>query len=98
MRRPWFDVRPLKYIAKPEDLFDDPQLNLGGGLESMEFPDKKVGKMPRLPLEWNGERFPFVSKPPLLGEHSRNILQTWLNCSPEDIESLATHNIIRTCD
>lgn len=79
---------PFAPIAKPEDLFEDPQLNLGGGLELVEFPDGQLGKLPRLPLEWNGQRLEVKSRAPKLGEHSREILRDWLGYSEEAIEQI----------
>lgn len=69
---------PYAPIARPEDLFEDVHLNQGGGLEEQEFPEGQRGKLPRLPLEWNGSRFPIKARPPRVGEHNREILESWL--------------------
>ncbi len=79
---------PFAPIAKPEDLFDDPQLNQGGGFEDITFPSGEVGKLPRLPLAWGKDRLPAASSPPKIGEHSREILKDWLGDSPAEIESM----------
>jgi crotonobetainyl-CoA:carnitine CoA-transferase CaiB-like acyl-CoA transferase len=89
---------PFAPIARPEDLFDDPQLNQGGGLELTEFPGGQVGKLPRLPLEWNGERLPSQRQPPRPGQHSREILQEWLDLSQDAINELIDKQRVKACD
>lgn len=74
---------PFAPIAKPEDLFDDPHLNEGGALEAMQFPGGQTGKLPRLPLEWNGQRIPAKSPTPKRGEHNHEVLKDWLGYSDE---------------
>ena len=86
---------PFAQVAKPEDLFDDPQLNQGHGLEQMDFPGGQVGKLPRLPLEWNGQRIPTNGAAPKAGEHSREVLHTWLGIAPNEVADLIEKNTIR---
>lgn len=89
---------PFAQVARPEDLFDDPQLNEGGGLERTEFPAGQVGKLPRLPLEWNGERLPSQHQPPRPGQHSREILEQWLGLSQDAINELIDKQRVKACD
>jgi len=89
---------PYAPVARPEELFDNPQLNEGGGFEVCHFPDGQVGKLPRLPLEWNGQRIGAKSQPPQTGEQSRAILTNWLGMSSEDIERLNEQCIVRVRD
>ncbi|MCS6807413.1 MAG: CaiB/BaiF CoA-transferase family protein [Bacteroidota bacterium] len=62
-------------IARPEDLFDDVQLNQGGSLLTTTLPDGTVTKLPTLPLEMDYTRFGLRRNPPQIGEHTREILQ-----------------------
>jgi len=87
---------PFAPIAKPEDLFDDPQLNQGQGLETIRFPGGQRGKLPRLPLEWNDQRIPSNGQPPKVGEHSTEVLNSWLNLTPTEVAGLTAKHIIRT--
>ena len=87
---------PFAPIAKPEDLFDDPQLNQGQGLETIRFPGGQRGKLPRLPLEWNDQRISSNGQPPKVGEHSHEVLSSWLNLTPTEMAGLTAKNIIRT--
>jgi crotonobetainyl-CoA:carnitine CoA-transferase CaiB-like acyl-CoA transferase len=42
---------PFAPVAKPGDLFDDPQLNAGGRMLEIDFPNGARAKIPRLPIE-----------------------------------------------
>ena len=41
---------PFSPLARPEDLFDDPQLEQGGSLLETVFPDGRQARLPALPL------------------------------------------------
>lgn len=84
---------PFAPVARPEDLFTDPQLNQRGRLLDINIQEKTVG-LPALPLEWNGEGFTLERQPPSIGEHTENVL-TQLGFSQQDIDSLAREKIIR---
>jgi len=65
---------PFAPIGKPEDMFDDPHLNAGGGLLDMEMEDGQCCKLPALPISLNGERLNLQLNPPKAGEHTDEIL------------------------
>jgi crotonobetainyl-CoA:carnitine CoA-transferase CaiB-like acyl-CoA transferase len=48
---------PFAQIARPEDLFDDPQL-AAGGLVEVTLPSGDKTRLPALPLTFEGERMP----------------------------------------
>lgn len=48
---------PFAPIARPEDLFDDPQLN-AGGLVEVTLPSGEKARLPGLPLAFDGTRLP----------------------------------------
>jgi crotonobetainyl-CoA:carnitine CoA-transferase CaiB-like acyl-CoA transferase len=48
---------PFAPIARPEDLFDDPQLN-AGGLVEVTLPSGDKARLPGLPITFDGERLP----------------------------------------
>jgi len=69
---------PFAPIAKPEDLFDDPHLNAGGGLVPFtvtdgEFKGEQV-ELPALPIEMDGKRFGLHQPVPRAGEHTRAVM------------------------
>jgi len=66
---------PFAPIGKPEEMFDDPHLNAGGGLLDMEMEDGGRCKLPALPLSIDGERLGLYLDPPKAGEHTEEILK-----------------------
>ena len=48
---------PFAPVAKPGDLFEDPQLNAGGRMLDIAFAGGKHAKLPRLPIEMNDHDF-----------------------------------------
>jgi len=82
-------------IARPEDLFDDPQLNQGGGgLLETTFPSGVNTKMPRLPLQIGSYDFGKRSDPPaVVGAESRPVLES-IGLSSDQIDSLKKKGII----
>src|SRR5580700_1309843 len=65
---------PFAPVAKPADLFDDPQLNAGGRMLDIEFANGKRAKIPRLPVEIGAHDFALRRQAPTIGEHSAEIL------------------------
>jgi crotonobetainyl-CoA:carnitine CoA-transferase CaiB-like acyl-CoA transferase len=70
------------HTAKPSDLFEDPQLNAGhlvdvaiyGKTAPHAEPKMLYTKLPRLPLEVDGETLRNHRQPPYHGEHTREVL------------------------
>jgi crotonobetainyl-CoA:carnitine CoA-transferase CaiB-like acyl-CoA transferase len=65
---------PFALIARPEDLFDDPQLNANGSLAKTVLPGGIATKLPKLPIRIDGEAFELRSDPPEAGADTREIL------------------------
>lgn len=65
---------PFSPLARPEDLFDDPQLQEGGSLLQTVFPDGRQARLPALPLAVGGGRWGKRADPPGLGEHTAQVL------------------------
>jgi crotonobetainyl-CoA:carnitine CoA-transferase CaiB-like acyl-CoA transferase len=66
---------PFAPIAKPEDLFSDPHLGESGGLLETTLPDGTVVRLPAMPFELDGEKFPARLNPPASGQHTRDVLR-----------------------
>ena len=66
---------PFAPIAKPEDLFDDPQLNQASGLLETTFPSGEKTKMPRIPFQIEPYDFNLRMDPPDIGAHTRETLE-----------------------
>jgi crotonobetainyl-CoA:carnitine CoA-transferase CaiB-like acyl-CoA transferase len=66
---------PFAPIARPEDLFEDPHLNAGGGLTPVTLQNGTRTKVPALPIEMGGARFGTRLDIPAVGAHTREILE-----------------------
>jgi crotonobetainyl-CoA:carnitine CoA-transferase CaiB-like acyl-CoA transferase len=86
---------PFSPIARPEDLYDDPQLNQGLGLLETRLPAGITTRLPRIPLEMPPHDFGLRFDPPAVGEHSAELL-TELGYRAEEIAQLAGEGVIST--
>jgi crotonobetainyl-CoA:carnitine CoA-transferase CaiB-like acyl-CoA transferase len=85
---------PFSPVARPEDLFEDPQLNQKLRLLETVFPGGIATKMPGLPLEMEGHEFQLRLDPPRIGEHTVEILQS-VGYSSKTIQQLSDQEIVR---
>jgi crotonobetainyl-CoA:carnitine CoA-transferase CaiB-like acyl-CoA transferase len=65
---------PFGPLAKPGDLFDDPQLNHDGRMLDLVLPTGKHAKLPGLPLEMGGRKTRIRRQPPAMGADTRAVL------------------------
>ena len=86
---------PFAPVAKPGDLFEDPQLNAGGRMLEIAFPNGVRAKLPRLPIEMDDHDFGLQRQAPALGEHTAEILSE-LGLAPAEIEVLRKRGVITT--
>jgi len=84
---------PFAPVAKPGDLFDDPQLNAGGRMLDIAFQNGKHAKLPRLPLEMNDHDFGLRRQAPGIGEHTGEILAE-LGLAESEIAAVAKRGIV----
>ena len=84
---------PFAPVAKPGDLFEDPQLNAGSRMLEIDFPNGVRAKLPRLPLEMDDHDFSLRRQAPALGEHTGEILGE-LGLKPAEITALAERGIV----
>ena len=63
---------------RPEQLYDDPHLNATGGLADITLPDgERAGQTARttlFPLRMDGQRLGVRLQPPVLGQHTQDLL------------------------
>jgi crotonobetainyl-CoA:carnitine CoA-transferase CaiB-like acyl-CoA transferase len=69
---------PVAKIARPEDLFDDPQLNANASLANTILPSGIATKLPKLPIRIDGDAFELRNDPPIAGQDTRDILENLL--------------------
>jgi crotonobetainyl-CoA:carnitine CoA-transferase CaiB-like acyl-CoA transferase len=84
---------PFAPVAKPGDLFDDPQLNAGGRMLEIDFPNGVRAKLPRLPIEMGEHDFGLQRQAPELGAHTTEILAE-LGLAQSDIAALDRRGVI----
>lgn len=66
---------PFAPVAKPEDLFEDPQL-AHGGLEDVVLDDGRATRLPTIPLELAGRRPGQLNRLPLAGADTQAVLES----------------------
>ena len=87
---------PFAEVNKPRDLFDDPHLSMNGLAEVHMRDGENAGasaRLPKLPLEMNGNRLDVRLDLPKSGEHSREAAKR-AHRSDETIASLLARGVI----
>jgi crotonobetainyl-CoA:carnitine CoA-transferase CaiB-like acyl-CoA transferase len=85
---------PYAPITRPEDLFDDPQVNAPGALTPVTLPDGRTVRSPALPLEIDGAR-PGVSRDvPAAGADTAEVARA-LGLGDAEIAGLIRDGIVR---
>jgi crotonobetainyl-CoA:carnitine CoA-transferase CaiB-like acyl-CoA transferase len=88
---------PFAPVAKPGDLFDDPQLNAGGRMLDIAFANGARAKIPRLPIEMGDHDFALRRQAPAIGEHTAEVLAE-LGLAPAEIEALKKRKIVAAAE
>jgi crotonobetainyl-CoA:carnitine CoA-transferase CaiB-like acyl-CoA transferase len=83
---------PFAPVGQVEDLFDDPHLNQGGLVDTVMDNGVRT-KLPKLPIELDGQRPGLRLEPPTIGEHSRAILRE-AGWSDDEIDALARDGVV----
>ncbi len=86
---------PFAPISRPEDLFEDEQLNKGNSLMEVDMGNGKTTKLPKFPLEYKGTRVEKRLDPPRIGEHTSEVLKS-LNIDDATIAKMIAEGIIKT--
>ena len=76
--------------------YDDPQLIASGMLREVMHPE--LGKLSQLgaPYRIDGDVLPIRPPPPVLGQHTAEVLSDVLGMNPAQIAELAAANVIST--
>src|SRR5580658_1188495 len=84
---------PFAPVAKPGDLFDDPQLNAGGRMLDVVFAGGVHAKIPRLPIEIGDHDLALRRQAPAIGEHTAEVLAE-LGLTQNEIDALSQRSIV----
>ena len=84
---------PFAPVAKPGDLFEDPQLNADSRMLSVALPAGGTTKLPRLPVEIGDHDFNLRRQAPHIGEHTAEILAE-LGMARAEIADLDKRHIV----
>jgi len=86
---------PFATVRKPEALFDDEQLAARGYFVEVEHPELgRSFRYPGAPYLMNGSPWRVYRRPPLIGEHTGQILRGELNLDSEELAEMAAEGII----
>ncbi|MBV8454829.1 MAG: CoA transferase [Deltaproteobacteria bacterium] len=86
---------PYATVRSPEALFDDEQLQARGYFVSVEHPELgRTFRYPGAPYLFNGSPWRVYRRPPLLGEHTNEVLQQELGLSSDYVVELVAGGII----
>jgi crotonobetainyl-CoA:carnitine CoA-transferase CaiB-like acyl-CoA transferase len=88
---------PFAPIRKPEELYDDEHLQATGGLADIKLPDgeraHQIVQTTLLPFTMAGQRLKVRLDPPVLGEHTGEVLAS-LGYNASEIASLHDQSIV----
>ena len=84
---------PFSPVARPEDLFEDPQLTANGRMLYVDLPGAEHTPVPRLPVEIGEHDLCLRRQPPAIGEHTRDVLRE-IGLADDEIAGLAERGII----
>ncbi len=84
---------PFAPIARPGNLYEDPQLNEGGSLMPIKMGNGKSVKLPKFPLDYKGTRVVKKNDPPSIGDGTDEILRN-LGITDAQISAMREKKII----
>jgi len=87
---------PCSRVTRIGSLLDDPQVEAVGMLQEVEHPTLGNVRLPRLPVQLSESAVGITSSPPLLGQHTEEVLAERLGLTQEQMERLKEQRIIQT--
>jgi crotonobetainyl-CoA:carnitine CoA-transferase CaiB-like acyl-CoA transferase len=84
---------PFAPIVRPDELFDDPQLNLGGSLADTILPNGKKTKLPKLPMRLGQYDFALRNDPPAVGMGTLETMKS-IGLTDPEIKELVDQGIV----
>ena len=84
---------PAGAVLDSKELYEDQNFYERGILQTMQHPSISDYAIPAWPVRHDGAP-PAVSSSPMLGEHSAEVLKSWLGMSDGEVEGLAQEKVI----
>src|SRR5262245_11808247 len=84
---------PAGAVLDTKELIEDETMHERGILQVMDHPVVKGYRMPAWPVRHDGAPPP-VKAAPLLGEHSQEVLKSWLGLGDAEVEGLVAERVI----
>jgi crotonobetainyl-CoA:carnitine CoA-transferase CaiB-like acyl-CoA transferase len=85
---------PAAPILTVDRVLDEPQTAASGMVSAPPHPRVPGYRSIGLPIRWDGQRPGVRRVPPLLGEHSADVL-TWLGYTLDDVRNLQTQGVVQ---
>jgi formyl-CoA transferase len=84
---------PAGAVLDTMELQNDPSFERRGIMQTIHHPTHGDFKMPAWPVRIDGKP-PTLVTSPVLGQHTTDVLQSWLGMSAGDVEALADEGIV----
>jgi formyl-CoA transferase len=84
---------PAGAVLDTKELSEEPTFRKRGILQVMDHPTVKDYTMPAWPIRHNGAP-PAVKAAPLLGEHTAQVLESWLGLDEREIDGLVQEKVV----
>ena len=84
---------PFAPIVRPDELFEDPQLNESGSLVETTLPDGSKTKLPKFPMRLDGYDFGLRNDPPEVGEGATEVLKS-IGLEDREIKELIAQGVV----
>ena len=85
---------PFGPINSVTEALNDPQVLHNGVIMSMDHPTVGQIRVPGPPVHYSGHRYSNVTPPPLLGQHSREVLQDVADLTTKEINDLLAEEVV----
>ena len=86
-----FPFGPINTVG---EAMNDPQVLHNGMILDMEHPTAGHIRVPGPPVQYSEHQYSKVVPPPLLGEHTREVLSDLTNLSHSEIDNLASEHVV----
>jgi formyl-CoA transferase len=84
---------PAGAVLDTMELQNDPTFEQRGIMQVMQHPKHEPFKMPAWPVRVDGKP-PKIEPSPMLGQHTADVLTTWLGLSASDVEKLRADAVV----